>query len=146
MTGIAKYTTPSLSTILSTELNSLATNTMSAASSVLSANIDTEVDIEVVLASLSPASGAYVSIYMLLAVDGSNYPSPSDADLRLQTSQLLCTIQLGIAASTAQRVVIPKLSLPPGSIKFKLDNQSGVTLGASGNTVKFNIYDYNLNA
>lgn len=136
-----------LTTVLSTGLNSLTNNTMSAASSTYAnqTNLDLYVDIEVVLASLSPTAGAYVAIYVWESVDGSNFPAQSDADLRLTSTQLLCVIPIGTTASTAQRVVARNILLPPAAIQFKLDNQTGVSLGASGNTVKILPYDFNLN-
>lgn len=136
-----------ITTVLSTGLNSLGNNTMSAASSTYdnSTNLDLYVDIEVVLASLSPASGAYVAIYVLEAPDGTNFPAQSDADLRLTSSQLLAVIPIGTTASTAQRVTARNVLLPPAKIQFKLDNQAGVSLNASGNTVKVLPYNYNLN-
>lgn len=148
MASVGKWNAPSAtSSVLTTELNSLSNNTMSAASSAIAnqTNLDIFVDIEVNLASLSPAAGAYVALYIELAVDGTNYPAQSDADLRLTSSQLLCVVPLGTTASTAQRVAVRNVVIPPGSFKIKLDNQAGVALNASGNTVKFNAYNYNLN-
>lgn len=136
-----------LTTVLSTGLNSLTNNTMSAASSTYAnqTNLDLYVDIEVVLASLSPSAGAYVAIYVWESVDGTNFPAQSDADLRLTSTQLLTVIPIGTTASTAQRVTARNILLPPAAIQFKLDNQTGVSLNASGNTVKILPYDYNLN-
>jgi hypothetical protein len=136
-----------LTTVLSTGLNSLANNTMSAASSTYAnqTNLDLYVDIEAVLGSLSPTAGAYVAIYVLEAVDGTNFPAQSDADLRLTTTQLLCVIPIGTTAATAQRVTARNILLPPAALQFKLDNQTGVALNAAGNTVKVLPYDYNLN-
>ena len=147
MANIGKWNAPSSTTVLTTELNSLADATMSAASTAIAnqTNLDMYADIEVNLASLSPAGGGYVSLYILEAVDGSNYPSQSDADLRLTGTQLLCLLPVGTTASTAQRVVARNVLIPPGSFKIKLDNRTGVALNASGNTVKFNSYDVNLN-
>ena len=147
MTNIGKWNAPSVTTVLSTGLNSLANNTMSGASSTISnaSNLDMYVDVEVNLASLSPTTGAYVSLYILEAVDGTNFPAQSDVDLRLTSSQLLCVIPIGTVAATAQRVVARNIIIPPGSFQTKLDNQTGVALNASGNTVKFNTYDINLN-
>jgi hypothetical protein len=132
---------------LSTELNSLGNTNQSAASAAYAnqTNLDLYVDIEVALASLSPTAGAYVALYILEAVDGSNYPAQSAADLRLTISQLLASIPVGITASTAQRVVYRQAIIPPGSFKIILDNQCGANLNASGNTVKFLPYDINLN-
>jgi len=149
MTNIGKWTLSGvgLTTVLSTGLNSLTNATMSAASSTYdnSANLDLYVDIEVVLASLSPAAGAYVSIYVWESVDGTNFPAQSDADLRLTTTQLLVSIPVGTTTTTAQRVAARNILLPPAKLQFKLDNQTGVSLNASGNTVKILPYDFNLN-
>lgn len=134
-------------TVLSTGLNSLAINTMSAASATLdnSANLDLYCDVEVVLASLSPTAGAFVAIYVWESPDGTNFPAQSDADLRLTTTQLLCSIPVGTTAATAQRVTARNIVLPPAKIQFKLDNQTGVALNASGSTVKIITYNVNLN-
>ena len=148
MANIGKWNAPStIVTALSTGLNSLANNTMSAASSTISnaTNLDMYVDIEVNLASLSPSSGAYVALYILEAVDGTNFPAQSDADLRLTTTQLLCSVPVGTTSAAAQRVAVRNVVIPPGSFQIKLDNQTGATLNASGNTVKFIAYDINLN-
>lgn len=148
MANIGKWgNVSSVTTVLSTGLNSLGNNTMSAASSAIAnqTNLDIYVDIEVVLASLSPTTGAFVALYILLAVDGTNYPAQSDADLRLTATQLLCTIPVGTTATTAQRVAVRNVVIPPGSFEIKLDNQTGVALNASGNTVKLYSYDLNLN-
>lgn len=149
MANIGKWNAPSAtSTILSTELNSLGNNTMTAASPAIAnqTNLDIYVDIEVNLASLSPSAGAYVSLYILEAVDGTNYPAQSDADTRLTSTQLLCVVPIGTTAATAQRVAVRNVVIPPGSFKIKLDNQTGVALNATGNTVKWNAYDVNGNA
>jgi len=148
MANIAKWNTPSsIVTVLSTELNSLADNAMSAASAAIDngANLDQYVDIELVLAALSPAAGAYVSIYIAEAIDGTNYPAPSAADQRLQTNALLCTFALSTTAATAQRLVARQIMIPPGKFKLYLDNQAGVALNASGNTLKMLPYNTNLN-
>lgn len=148
MTSIGKWNTPVLQTaVLTTELNSLASGSMSNASATYdnSSNLDLFCDLEIDLAALSPASGAYVAVYLLEAVDGTNFPAQSAADLRLTASQLLCNVPIGVAASTAQRVVVRGIQLPPAKVQFRLDNQTGAALAASGNTVKILTYDYNLN-
>lgn len=134
-------------TVLSTELNSLANNTMSSASTTVVANqtnLDIYADIELVLASFTPGSNPYVTIYILEAIDSTNYPTAS-AVLRNQPSQVLCSIPLDTSAATAQRIVVRNVLLPPGSFKLALDNQSGQAIAASGNTVKIITYNYNLN-
>ena len=147
MANIGKWNDPTLTTVLSTELNSLANATMTAASATYdnSTNLNIYCDLEVALASLSPTANALVGIYLWCAPDGTNFPAQSDADLRLTTTQMLCSISIGVTAATAQRVVIRNLVLPPEKIQFKLDNQTGVALNASGNTVKILTYNINNN-
>lgn len=108
-------------------------------------NLDIYADVEVFLGTASPSSGAYVSLYLMEAVDGSNYPTPSDADCRLATTQLWVVIPIGTTSATPQRVVARNLVMPPGTFKVRLDNQIGTTMAASGNTVKLAVYDVNLN-
>lgn len=148
MANIGKWNAPSsTATILSTELDSLADGSASSASSAIAnqTNLDIYVDIEINLGSLTPTAGAYVSLYILEAIDGSNYPSQSTADMRLTSTQLLCVVPIGVAAATAQRVAVRNIVIPPGSFKIILDNHAGAALAANGNTVKFNAYNMNLN-
>lgn len=147
MANIGKWNAPAATlTVLSTGLNSLANGAIATSATINNqTNLDIYADIEVFLASLSPTSGAYVSLYILAAVDGTNFPAQSAADLRLTTTQLLCSIPIGTTASTAQRVVIRNVVLPPQPFQIVLDNQTGTSLNASGSTVKFDTYDINLN-
>src|SRR5215472_3707546 len=129
-------------------LNALAGGSMSAASATYNnqTNLDLYCDVEVYLDPLSPSAGAHVDIYILAAIDGTNFPAQSAADLRLTTTQLLCSIPIGTTASTAQRVAVRNVPLPPQPVQFKLDNQTGGTLAANNNnTVKIDTYCYNLN-
>ena len=147
MANIAKWNAPSaVVTVLSTELNSLANNTLSAASAAIAnqTNRDLYCDLELVLGALSPGTTPYVTIYILEAIDGTNYP-PATAALRNQPAQVLCTIPVDTTAATAQRIAVRNLLLPPGTFERVLDNQTGVALAASGTTVKIQAYDLNLN-
>lgn len=146
MASIGKWNAPSAAvSVLTTELNSLGNNTLSAASSAVDnrANLDVYADVELVLGSLSPTAGAYVALYILEALDDTNYAEATN--LRLKTSQLLCVIGLDTTAATAQRIAVRNLILPPSKFKIVLDNQSGVSLAASGNTVKMIPYNINQN-
>ena len=133
--------------LLTTELNALADNAASAASSAIAnqTNLDVYADIELVLAALSPAAPNYITLYILEAIDGTNYPSATAAVLRNQPSQVLCVFPLDTTAGTAQRIVVRNVLLPPGSFKVVLDNHAGVALGATLNTVKMITYNVNLN-
>jgi len=148
MTNVGKWNAQrGVTTVMSTELNSVTSGSMTQASSVYdnTSNLDIYTDIEVNLAALSPSSGAYVALWIEEEIDGTNYPAQSAADLRLTTTQLLCTIPIGTTATTAQRVVVRQVVIPPSKFYINLDNQTGVALAASGNTVKFNPYNVNLN-
>jgi len=146
--NIGKWNAPTaVATVLTTELNTLGNNTMTAASAAIAnqTNLDIYADFVVHLAALSPAAGAFVSVYILEALDNSTYPAPSDADLRLMTSSLLFTMQCGTTATTAYDLVVRNVLLPPHSFKLKLDNQTGVSLNASGNTLSISQYNVNEN-
>lgn len=148
MANIGKWNTPSATvTVLSTELNSLGSATMSAASTAIAnqTNLDIYSDWEVNLASLSPTAGAYVAVYIAEAIDGTNYPAPSAADMRLSSTQMLFVCPIGTTAATAQRVAVRNVVIPPGTFKIYLDNQTGVSLNASGSTLKMNPYNINGN-
>ena len=147
-TSIGKWNTPSgVTTILSTELNALNSATTSASSSTVNnaSNLNLYCDAEVKLGSLSPATGAFVTVYILVALDGTNFPSPTGSVLRNQSQHVWFTAGLDTTASTAQTNVVRTVLLPPEAVAFVLDNQSGVQLAATGNTLKINCYNFNLN-
>lgn len=148
MASIGKWNTPSsVVSVLTTELNALADATMSAASAPIAndTNLDMYVDVELVLAAISPVAPAYVSIYLAEAIDGTNYPAPSTADQRQQTNAVLCSFQLSTTAATAQRLVCRNVLIPPGTFKVYLDNRAGAAMGATLNTLKILPYNVNLN-
>jgi hypothetical protein len=134
--AVIKWATPATSAnALTTELNSLA----NAATSAASAAIDNATDkylymaVDVTLASLTPTAGGYLAVYLLPAVDGTNY---SD----ITQSQLVATLALTTTAS-AKRVSLGNIPIPPFSFKLALENRSGVALGASGNVLATRRYN-----
>jgi hypothetical protein len=135
-----KWAAPeSIATALSGALDGIGDGTFSAASSAITNETGSPalyqyIDLELVLASLSPATGAYVDIWLEPTLDGSNY---ADAGKALQTASLLCSFQLDTAAATAQRIVRTNVPIPPLDFKLQLRNKAGVSLGASGNTLKY---------
>lgn len=129
-------TTPnSRSTVLTTELNSLGNGSYSAAGTAIdnSANLDQWGCLEVNLASLNPTSGAYLQLFLIQAPDGTNYEdAPSSTNPGYHAS--VCVLSIPTGAAT-KRAISPWFRLPPCKVKFVLLNGSGVSLGASGNTV-----------
>jgi len=147
MSNIGKWKAPSsVVSLLTTELNSLANNTASAASSAIAneTNLDVYADIWLHLASLTPTGAPYINLYILEAIDGSTYPSATGSVLRNQPQHLLCSFILDTTAA-AQDVIVRGVMLPPGSFKVVADNQSGPTLAASGSYVKMITYNLDLN-
>lgn len=150
MANIGKWNTPgSIVTPLSSVLTNLSSGSIATSSTPINnaTNLDIYADIEVVLSSTGTfAAGAYVSIYALEAIDGTNFPAQTAADLRLTSNQLLVAIPIGTTAGSTQRVVARNVVLPPATFQVVLDNQTGVTLNSGGgNTVRFLSYDVNLN-
>jgi hypothetical protein len=119
---------------LTTELNSLANNANTTASSAIdnSTNLDLYGDFELVIGTTSArTAGAVVQVFFAVSADGTNY-----ADVNETTAELACTFSLD-AATTARRAVVRDVPLPPGLFKVFARNVTGQALNASGNTVKF---------
>jgi hypothetical protein len=126
-----------LASALTTELNALANGSFSAASAAVDNSTGTRYEyimLEVNLASLSPAAGAFVDVWIEYAPDGTTH---SDHGKLLQTGGVLATFQLDTAAATAQRLPAVIKPLLPMKFKLSLRNQAGVALNASGNTLKY---------
>jgi hypothetical protein len=145
MTTQSKWSAPTLSTVISTALNSI-THQATAASSTID-NTTTRymyADIEVFLnfSSGTPISTAMCMLEFQEEVDGSNV----DAGFTdTETPLLAINIPIGQAAATAQRVVARQIPIPPAQFIVVFANETGLTLPASGNTVKFLYYGFNLN-
>lgn len=105
-------------------------------------------DISIRLASISPSAGGYLAIWLLaLLDDGSTYQDgESTATAANQAAHNNATIiPLRSKASSTQNQMARRIVVPPGTFKWYLLNQSGVTLSASTNVAKYQLYDINLN-
>lgn len=128
----AQWAAPSSAqTMITTEANSLATAGTTALGTAWDNTSTRYVQCagEVYLASLTPASGGYVQVYLVPAPDGTNY---GDAGVN---SNLVATIYPSTSAS-AKRLMFENVPMGPFLYKVALKNVTGVTLAASGNTVK----------
>lgn len=116
-------------TVLSTELNSLADATASGPG----ANYDNGTNLhqygwlEVVLGTVNPAAGNFIEIYMQVFTGGT---SPNAVEIGP-----LLTMSFSTGSGT-KRMVSRRFDLPPFEVDFELVNQLGATMAASGNTVK----------
>lgn len=138
------YSAPSaIATYLTTELNSLAD-----AGNKLGAKIDNEadgenemfLDVELYVSTQGSArdAGAYIELYLLSSVDGTNFGYGSDS-LDPPASSLLDVFLLD-AATTARYLTLANLQLPPLDFKLLLINNTGQAFAATANTLKYRIH------
>lgn len=122
--------------VLSTELNSLANAGRSAAGTEVNnaTNKDMYGQLELqVTFGTAPSAGGYVEIYMVNALDGTNYEDGSNT-VDPGTHKLVDRIPVR-AVTTAQRLNGRMLTLEPAKTKFLLVNGSGQAFPASGSTL-----------
>lgn len=126
--------TAAIASVLTTELNSLATAINTAASAAIdnTTNLDLFVDLELVIATQGSArsAGARVEVYIVRSIDGTNYD-----DLHQETSDLFAVFTLD-ATTTARRMSRVDIPVTPGLFKLFARNVTGQTLASSANTLK----------
>lgn len=132
---VLKAYTATAANALTTELNSLANSANTAASTAIdnTMNLDLFMDLELILATQGSArsTGATVAVYLIPALDGTNY-----ADVNETTAELVATFPLD-AATTARRAVVRDIPLPPALFKLFARNQTGQALAASGTSIRY---------
>jgi hypothetical protein len=127
-----------LTTVLDTGLNTLAT-----AGKAISAALDNGTllnlfdDLELTLAnplSGTPTAGMLVDIYIIPSIDGTNYID-GDASVIPPSGNHVGSFTAR-AVTTAQRLSLRDVPLPPGLFKYLLINNLGVSFASSGNILK----------
>lgn len=122
-------------TALSTDLNSLANSTNSAASAEIdnSTALDLYVDAVLYVAAQGSArsAGGTVTVYMISATDGTNYD-----DAHETTAEIVAVFPLD-AATTARRLTRRDIPIPPGKFKLFLRNGTGQAFASSGSTLTY---------
>lgn len=126
----------SRSTGLTTELNSLADGAFSAVGTAFdnTSNLDQWASVEIALASLSPAAGAYVQVFLVQSLDGTNYEDAAKSS-NPGYHQATPPLPVDTTATSAKKIDSPWFRIPPGKWKLVLFNKCGVALAASGSTV-----------
>jgi len=123
-------------TVLTTELNALANNGRSAAGTEIDNGTNKDVfgqlELQVTFGT-APTAGGFVEIYMVNALDGTNYEDGSNT-VDPGTHKLVDRIPVR-AVTTAQRLNGRMLTLEPTKTKFLLVNGSGQAFPASGSTL-----------
>lgn len=140
----ANYTVRgSTTSVLTTELNSLASGSVCTASAAQDNDTagarDTLAQFELYIAAQGSnrAAGAYLALYILPEVDGTNYPDSTDECL---DNYLAAVVSLDDGALAARRVNVDAVRLPVGDWKAIVKNVTGQALASSGNTVKYRVY------
>lgn len=138
MTTTNKWTTETSRSLMTTELNSLATT-----GTATSVEIDGATNLElygsfelVITYGVAPTANSTISIYTIVAHDGTNY-----SDSRALSANYIGSFVLTNTTS-AQRLTIgdgPGGKIPLPNCKFKVylvSDTTGQTAAASGNTLK----------
>ena len=87
-------------------------------------------DVTVQLASaVVSVAPAYITIYILPSVDGTNYPSQVS-----NAAPLHHAYTFDVVAGSVQTIVCPNIPIPPSNFKVLLQNSLGINFPASGNT------------
>lgn len=141
--GAGSYS-QSVTNWLTTELNSLASSAANTLSTLGGAFQNTVAmlysDVEFLAGgTLSPAAPAFVELWLLRSLDGgTNYEDGSASVAPGRPADLIINVRAG--TTITPRAGSSGLILPPGFYKPIARNQTGVTLPASGNLVRFSGY------
>jgi hypothetical protein len=126
--------------VLTTELNSLANN-----STAITAAIDNtsnhfiyiDVELEVTFGS-APTLNAGLNLYVVPSQDGTNYADGSAGTPgTIPAPHCLRGVFLVRAVTSAQRIILERIEVPPGLYKLLLENKAGQTTAASGNVLAY---------
>ncbi len=126
----------SRSTVLTTELNALASAARSNAGTALDngANLDEWGWLELqVTFAVAPTATANLLVYMVLAPDGTNYADGSST-VAPGADTLIAAFPI-LASTSAQRKTVGPIRLPPCKVKFIIENQTGQAFPATGSTL-----------
>ena len=122
--------------VITTELNSLADDGVTAAGTEYdnSTGLDQFGFLEMnVTFGSAPTENASMTIYMVKALDGTNYEQ--DPSLAVRNGQLVA-IWGSYPSTSARRYMSDIFPLPACKVKFVLINESGQAFPASGSTVE----------
>lgn len=138
-----KWEVASASTIMTTELNSLANNATAISSEVNNtSNLYLFDDVELYTNTFgsTPTAGSVIELYQVVALDGTNYED-GNASIDPPASNLVGVFNIR-ASTSAQRHVLRMIPAAPLKYKYVVKNKTGVALNASSNTVKVVQYRY----
>lgn len=132
---------PAKTAYLTTELNSLANAAQVIGAAIdNTANLDMYMDVEVYVAVQGSArsAGAYIAVYLVTSVDGTNY-GYGDATTDPPASALVCALPID-AATTARYLTSKPFLIPPSKMMLVIENNTGQAFKADSNLVGYRVY------
>jgi hypothetical protein len=142
----AKWTTPiAIETVLSTDLNSLANGygEVPGGASATYITVDSLLyaDLELVVQfGTNPVAGSLVEVYFIRRIDSTTPENYTRGASAVGPANGYAGGFPLAAVTSAQRIILPQVTLPPTDFIFMVINRSGQTMAASGNTVKMRRY------
>ncbi len=139
-----KYTARSTAvTVLTTELNGLtngSVSTLSATQDNTTAGLRfplAQVEINLAAQATNRAIGAYVAVYFIPELDGTNFGTTTGECL---DNYFVGSAAVNSAALTAATMILDRVRVPVGNYKVALKNVTGQAFAATGNTVELRTY------
>lgn len=134
-----KWETGTDTTVMSSELNSLADQAQAVASSPYdnSTGLYLFADVEWYNASLgyTPAAGSVIELYLIRSIlSGLGYED-GDNSIAPPASNLVGIFNIR-SSTAAQTHILRAIPIPPDSYKWLVINRTGGTLASSGNTLR----------
>lgn len=129
---------------LTTELNALGNSNANTLSTLGAAFQNTNArifaDVEFVAGgTFTPVAGGFIEVWLLRSLDGgTNYEDGSASAAPGRPADLIIPVRAG--TTITPRAGVQGVALPPGFYKPLARNQTGASLPASGNIVRFAMY------
>lgn len=146
MAVVNKWLTGTIATLMSAELNSLASSAGPSAGAIASAAFNNaagggggdgymygELELRIAAPAGTLTAGTSAYVWFLLQPDGTNYEDGGSSVIPARQADVLIPLA---NLATAQRVTVRGVELPPGSFKALLAHNTGQAWAASGNTLK----------
>jgi hypothetical protein len=131
-----QYKAGSPASVMTSELNSLADDARAISGAIdNTSELDFWDDVELVVTyGTAPSTGGTVELYLVESVDGTNYGDGSSGVAPPATA-LVGVFPLR-AVTSAQRIMVRGVMVPPLKFKYLVTNKAGQAMAASGNTLK----------
>ena len=128
-----------ISTVMSTELNSLASGSV-----IVSGVIDntggeyTFDDVELFTGSAACTPGAikFAELFLIQSLDGTNFVDIDDGTNEPSVTMQVGRFEFRATASSPNRHIVRGITIPPDKFKYVLANESGCAFASSGNLLR----------